>query len=113
MIALMFLVVYARFYMTKILNAKSNPLLEKPSVSYMALKGSIMQHKADQEKGHQRKESEEYSLKACLDKIKPDVKHTSAMTRSTRIRAHANYLAEDSLKMRKAYFCTKDTGYLK
>ena len=33
------------------------------------------------------------------------------MMRSGKIRKNANYLPEQSVKQRKAYFCTKDTGY--
>jgi len=32
--------------------------------------------------------------------------------RSQRIRKAANYLPENSVKQRKAYFCTNETGYL-
>jgi hypothetical protein len=109
MILLMFLVVYARFYLTKILNAKSNPLLERPSVSKTALRGTILQHKADLDKCSK---GEEFALKECLDKIKTDVKHASAVTRSNRVRQNANWLCEDSLKMRKQFFTAKETGYL-
>ena len=113
MVALMFLVVYARFYLTKVLNRPSNPLLEKPCVSYKSLRGTLMQHKADTEKSKCiNAESEAIDLMACFKKIKDDSKHGAAMTRSTRVRMYSNYLAEESLKQRKAFFTAKDTGYL-
>lgn len=50
-------------------------------------------------------------LSACLDKIKPEKKHALAMVRSTRIRKNCNFLPEQSVKQRKAYFCGEN-GYL-
>jgi len=47
MVVLMFLVNYLRFYMTKIMNKQSNPLLEKPSISFKTLRGTMLEHKAD------------------------------------------------------------------
>lgn len=110
MVILMFLVNYIRFYMTKVLNTQSSPLTADASISYRNLRGTIMEHKADPNKEH--KSEDEVDLNACLAKIKPDTKHASAMIRSTRFRAKANYLPEISVKQRKAYFCTPDTGYL-
>ena len=69
-----------------------------------------MEHKADPAKEH--KSEEEVDLNACLAKIKPDLKHSSAMMRSSRFRSKCNYLPETAVKQRKAYFCTPDTGYL-
>ena len=50
-------------------------------------------------------------VQASFNKIKDEIKHSSAMVRSARIRKNANFLPEQSVKQRKAYFCTKDTGY--
>ena len=47
MVVLMFLVNYLRFFMTKILNKQTNPLLEKPSISFNSLRGTMLEHKAD------------------------------------------------------------------
>jgi len=58
------------------------------------------------------KDDEEVDLNACLAKIKPDTKHAAAMMRSAKIRSKCNYLPENSVKQRKAYFCTPETGYL-
>ena len=111
MIPLMFLVNYLRFYLTKLLNSNSNPLLEKCSVSYKALRGTLMEHRADENK-EAKAEDEEVDLNGCLAKLKDDVKHGSAVMRSSRIRKACNFLPEESVKKRKAYYCINETGYL-
>lgn len=50
MVALMLLVNYLRYYMTKVMNSKSNPLLDKASISYKNLRGTMLEHKADSSK---------------------------------------------------------------
>ena len=110
MILLMFLVTYLRFYMTKVLNAQTNPLTERASISFRNLRGTMLEHKSDVNK--QDRSDAEVDLNACLGKIKADSKHASAIARSTRIRKTCNFLPENSVKQRKAYFCTNETGYL-
>lgn len=96
MILLMFLVTYLRFYMTKVLNAPSNPMTEKASISFRNLRGTMLEHKADANK--QDRSDAEVDLNACLGKIKADNKHAAAIVRSTRIRKACNYLPENSVK---------------
>jgi len=110
MVVLMLLVNYLRYYMTKVMNSQSNPLLEKASISFKNLKGTMLEHKADNSK--QNCDESEVDLNACLDKIKADKKHAVAVARSQRIRKNCNFLPETSVKQRKAYFCNNDTGYL-
>ena len=38
--------------------------------------------------------------------------HSNALIRSVRIRNAAEYLPEDSVKVRKAFYCRENTGYL-
>lgn len=38
-------------------------------------------------------------------------KFSNALARSNRIRKACEYLPEDSVKVRKAYFCNQQTGY--
>lgn len=106
----MFIVNYLRFNMTKILNSKSDPMFETASISFKNLRGSMLEHKADANK-HVADESE-VNLNACLDKIKAEKLHSMAIARSVRIRKNCNYLPENSIKQRKAYYCTKESGYL-
>jgi hypothetical protein len=108
MVLLMFLVNYIRFCMTKILNAQSNSLLDKASISYKTLRGTMLEIKADT--GKERSGEDEVDLNKCLEKIKGDVKHQSAVTRSAKIRKASNFMPENSVKQRKAYFCTAETG---
>jgi hypothetical protein len=68
----------------------------------------MLEHKCDSAK---ERNSDEVDLNKCLDKIKADFKHGSAVARSNRIRKAANWLPENSIKQRKAYYCTPDTGY--
>ena len=109
MVVLMFLVNLLRFYFTKVLNTQSNSLTDNASMSHRNLKGTMLEHKADISKEHWQSEGD---LDKCLKKIKDDVKFGRAMMRSTRIRQNANYLPENAVKQRKAYFCTNETGYL-
>lgn len=110
MVILMFLVNYLRFYMTKVLNSQTNPLTEEASMSFKNLRGTILEHKANPQK--EAKNDDEVDLNACLAKIKPDMKHAAAMMRSSKTRQKCNYLPENSVKQRKAFFCTPETGYL-
>ena len=95
MVILMFLVNYLRFFMTKILNKQSNPLLDKPSISFKTLRGTMLEHKADVSKQVQFADSNELmDVNSSFKKIKPELKHASAMIRSSRIRKNANFLPE-------------------
>eukprot|EP00355_Strombidium_rassoulzadegani_P008704 CAMPEP_0168615702 /NCGR_PEP_ID=MMETSP0449_2-20121227/4641_1 /TAXON_ID=1082188 /ORGANISM="Strombidium rassoulzadegani, Strain ras09" /LENGTH=256 /DNA_ID=CAMNT_0008656451 /DNA_START=107 /DNA_END=874 /DNA_ORIENTATION=- len=95
--------------MTKILNSQSSPFTERASISFKTLKGTLLQHKADQNK--ERQSEDEVDLNACIAKIKPDVKHGSAIMRSSRLRKAFNFLPENSVKQRKAYYCAPESGY--
>jgi len=110
MVAMMLLVNYLRFYMTKVMNSKSNPLMDKASLSFKVLRGTMLEHKADNDK--QSHDDAEVDLNACLEKIKPEKKFAIGVARSTKIRKAANFLPETSVKQRKAYFCTPESGYL-
>lgn len=46
------------------------------------------------------------------DGIKADAREGSALARSQRIRKACEYLPEDAVKVRKAYFCHAQHGYL-
>lgn len=72
----------------------------------------MLEHKADVSKQVANQDGEpQMDVDHAFKKIKDDIKHGSAMVRSSRIRKNANFLAENSVKQRKAYYCTKDTGY--
>jgi hypothetical protein len=105
MVVLMFFVNYLRFYLTKLLNSNSNPLLQKASISYRTLRNTMLENRADENK-EAKGEDEEVDLNSCVAKIKDDMKHGAAVVRSSKIRSSANFLPEDSIKRRKAYFCT-------
>ena len=50
-------------------------------------------------------------VKVVDDKVKDDVKDNNALARSAIVRKHCEFLMEDSLKVRKSYFCKEQTGY--
>jgi hypothetical protein len=110
MVLLMFLINYLRFYMTKVLNAQSHPLTEAASISHRNLRDTILESKADPNKI--QKDEVEVDLNSCLAKVKPEVKYTAALMRSSRIRGNCNYLPETAVKQRKSYYCTNETGFL-
>lgn len=58
----------------------------------------------------ERSGEDEVDLNACLGKIKDEIKHQSAVARSNKIRKASNFMPENSVKQRKAYFCTAETG---
>lgn len=70
MVLLMFLINYIRFYMTKVLNAQSNPLAEAASISHRNLRGTILESKHDPNKIG--KDEAEFNVNKCLEKIKPE-----------------------------------------
>lgn len=111
MVILMFFVNYLRFYLTKLLNSNSNALLNPASISYRTLRNTMLENRADENK-EAKAEDEEVDLNSCVAKIKDDMKHGSAVVRSSKLRTSANFLPEESVKRRKAYFCTNETGYL-
>jgi len=71
----------------------------------------MLENRADEAK-EVKGEDEEVDLDACLKKIKDDMKFGAAVMRSSKLRQTANFLPEESVKKRKAYFCTAETGYL-
>jgi hypothetical protein len=59
-------------------------LTEEASISHRNLRGTILESKHDPSKV--QKDEVEVDLNMCLGKVKADIKHSSAMVRSTRIR---------------------------
>jgi hypothetical protein len=55
----------------------------------------MLEHKCDSSK---ERNSDEADLNKCLEKIKGDFKHGSAVARSNRVRKAANWLPENSVK---------------
>jgi hypothetical protein len=47
LVVLMFIVALLRYYITKLMNAPDNSLLNKASISYKALKNTILENHAD------------------------------------------------------------------
>ena len=45
--------------------------------------------------------------KVLEEKVKTDTREGSALARSTKIRKSCEYLPEDAVKIRKAYFCNE------
>jgi hypothetical protein len=85
-------------------------LTEAASISHRNLRDTILESKADPNKVVS--DAVENDLNKCLDRVKPEVKYSAAMMRSSRIRANCNYLPETAVKQRKSYYCTEGTGFL-
>jgi hypothetical protein len=71
LVILMFIVGLLRFYVTKLMNAPDNPLLNKASVSHKALKKTLFERDADLTK---EAIEEEFDINKALDGIKDDIK---------------------------------------
>ena len=116
-IALMTIVTLLRFFITKLMNTPDNPLLHPASVSYNSLKNTIFERYADLRK--EPPPEEEFDIKKAFKGIKDDIKDkyflyssfSTALARSTKIRKSCEMLPEDSVKLRKAYFCKEEGGY--
>jgi len=109
LIILMFFVTILRFYLTKILNAKSNPLTEDCSISQKTLKNTMFELDADMSR---ELPEGTIDLNKSLESIKPDVYCPTVVNRSTQIRKACEFLPEHSVKLRKAYFCKDEVGQL-
>lgn len=55
---------------------------------------------------------EAVDIKAKLDEIEANHKEGQALQRSARLRNEANWLPENAVKTRKAFFCNEKNGYL-
>lgn len=71
LVFLMFLVALLRFYITKLISSPDNPNLKKASISYKALKNTIIEKDADITK---EPLEGEFDLSKALDEIKEDIK---------------------------------------
>ena len=56
---------------------------------------------------------EPIDVNKCLEEgTTTDIKETMALVRSNRLRKNAEWLPEQSMKVRKAFFCNNTDGYL-
>lgn len=76
----MFFVTILRFYLTKILNAKSNPLTEDCSISQKTLKNTMFELDADM---NRELPEGTIDLNKSLESIKPDIYCPTVVNRST------------------------------
>jgi hypothetical protein len=110
LVVLMLIVALLRYYVTKIMYAPDNPTLNKASMSISSLKNTFFEKFADFSKEDPATQFD--VIKAIEEEVKSDVKDANAMLRSTRLRKACEFLPEDSVKNRKAFFCKENTGYL-
>ena len=111
LVVLMVLVSVLRFYVTKLMYAQDSPLLQKVQMSHKTLKKTMYESIADFSKDQAPGVDMDVG-KALEDQIKTDAREGSALARSQRIRKASEYLTEDALKIRKAYYCSEKYGYL-
>ena len=107
LVVLMVIVALLRYYVTKIMYAPDNALLQPVAMSYRSLKKTIFEKLTDFTKD----DPGEVNVLKLLEDVKSDFKDTNALARSSRIRTNCEYLPEDAVKARKSYFCREETGY--
>ena len=111
LVLLMILVSILRYFVTKLMHSPDSALLGKVQISHRTLKKTILEKQADFTKDVSP--GLELDLPKILEeKVKTDLKEGSALARSTRIRKACEFLPEDSVKLRKAFYCAEKTGYL-
>jgi hypothetical protein len=111
LILLMVIVSLLRFFVTKLMNSADSPLLQKAQLSIRTLKKTILEKEANFDKD----EAPGLALdipKVLEEGVKANDREGSALARSTRIRKSCEYLPEDAVRMRKAYYCHPQQGYL-
>ena len=107
---LMIAVQLLRIYGMKYMNEPKNPLLEPAQVSYKALQGTLFEADADMSK---ELPSGQIDIAKILEEgDKGQNREVKAMLRSQKLRLCAEFLPENSLKVRKAYFCNEQNGFL-
>lgn len=107
----MVIVTILRFFITKLMYSPDSPALQKVQLSHKTLKKTLMEKEANFEKDEAP--GTELDIPTTLEeKTKQGEKEGNALIRSTRIRKACEYLPEDAVKMRKAYYCNAEKGYL-
>ncbi len=104
LVVLMVIVSLLRFFITKFLQSNDSPALQKVSLSHKTLKKTFFEKEANFEKD----EAPGLSLdvpKLLDEGIKQNDRETNALARSTRLRKASEFLPEDSMRIRKAYYC--------
>lgn len=92
------------------LNAPSNKLLNPAKLSLGSLQGTYFEKDADIQR---ELPAEPIDVKKCLEEgTTSDNKEGMALARSMRIRKNAEWLPEQAVKTRKAFYCNKPDGYL-
>ncbi len=110
LLLLMILVSILRYFVTKLMYSPDSPLIAKVLISHRTLKKTMLEKQADFSKDSAP--GLELDLPKILEeKVKPDIKEGSALTRSTRIRKACEFLPEDAIKLRKSFYCAEKTGY--
>ena len=92
------------------MNTPDTPALQKVSLSHKTLKKTFFEKEASFEKDDAPGLS--LDVHKLLDEgIKANERETSALARSTRLRKAAEFLPEDAMRARKAFFCHPQQGY--
>jgi hypothetical protein len=93
------------------INEPKNFLLEPARISYATLRNTLMHNDADRSK-EPKEEDDQIDVYKVLDGVDMTHRETQALKRSNRIRKCCDAIPENSIKMRKAYFCNSKDGYL-
>jgi len=90
------------------MNETKNYLLERAKVSETALVGTVLENDFDPDVDAPE---EPLNVTKKLDEIEVAHKETQALSRSARIRMTAEWLPENAVKSRKAFYCNDKNGY--
>lgn len=141
LIVIMILLSLLRINLSKQMSSKDSPLLKQTNLTRYCLKNTLFQHYGShdaqrpfyREKLNTQSEVEEaqrvakveqdedksiykicegVNIKELVDEADENKRHGQALARSRKIRMQANHLPEESVKKRKAIFCTEKTGVL-
>ena len=105
LVILMVIVSFLRYFVSRIMYSQDSPMLKPASMSIRVLRGSLFEDVADLNKEVQEEQQQLDLVKVVDEQVKDDTKDNNALMRSSRIRKNCEFLLEDSLKIRKSYYC--------
>ena len=109
LIFLMFSLQLVRIHAFRYMNEPKNFLTEKAKVSYATLRHTMLEDDADMEA---EPPEEQIDVNKKLDEIPNEHKEKQALARSNRVRKSGEWLPENAVKTRKAFYSNATTGYL-
>jgi len=92
------------------MNEPKNPLLEPAKLAFKTLHGTLFEQDADVSR---EMPSDQIDISKMIEESEDSNKREAqALQRSQRFRKMSEFLPEQAVRSRKAYFCTEKTGFL-